>query len=221
MQIAKRQAWGTISSKWAKTRQIKGQAFLIELVDAVLVVLREYLKDVDKLGRRVWRTQGQKVEPEFVRGVLNENLSIAIDAFFSAIKGEIGRLVCRTNVQGSSAALSHLAHSIRRLKGEINARCAIQARELEHQINRKILRSKSPRSGREEPGVPLPSTWEELRKRGSINRSQAASYLKRGTKTVLRLVQARELRESTKKRIVCNEMLRKQIRKVHGQHVLP
>jgi hypothetical protein len=67
----------------------------------------------------------------------------------------------------------------------------------------------------------LPATWDELRKRLSITQREAAEYLQRKTKTVQRLVKDKELKQSAKKRIICDEKLRNQIRKVHGTHVLP
>jgi hypothetical protein len=67
----------------------------------------------------------------------------------------------------------------------------------------------------------LPRSWEELRKRDSISRKEAADYLRCGIKSVQRLVNANELKESPKNRLICNELLRKQIRNVHGNQVLP
>jgi hypothetical protein len=71
------------------------------------------------------------------------------------------------------------------------------------------------------PEVPLPKTWEELKSRGSISRKEAAGLLRWTVKTVDRRVKANELKTSEKGRIVCNERLRNQIRKVHGRQVLP
>lgn len=67
----------------------------------------------------------------------------------------------------------------------------------------------------------LPRSWEELRKRGSISQKEAAGYLRRAPKTVQRLVKAQRLKQSAKKRIICDEHLRNEIRNVHGRHVLP
>jgi hypothetical protein len=67
----------------------------------------------------------------------------------------------------------------------------------------------------------LPATWEQLRKRISIRQVQAAQLLNCDPRTVRRLVKASELRSSSKGRIVCNEQLRNQLRRVHGNHVLP
>lgn len=76
-------------------------------------------------------------------------------------------------------------------------------------------------SGGEPPGSgALPSTWEELRNQGSISQTQAARFLRCDPRTVRRRVQDRELTRSPKGRIVCNELLRNQIRKVHGAHIL-
>ena len=72
----------------------------------------------------------------------------------------------------------------------------------------------------ESEGV-LPRTWEELRKRNSITQREAAAYLQRNPKTVRRLVKDKKLGQSAKKRIICDEHLRNQIRKVHGPRVLP
>lgn len=66
----------------------------------------------------------------------------------------------------------------------------------------------------------LPPTWEELRKQNSISQKQAAHFLRCNPRTVRRYLQAKELKRSPKGRIVCNEQLRNQIRKVHGEHVL-
>jgi hypothetical protein len=67
----------------------------------------------------------------------------------------------------------------------------------------------------------LPTNWEELRKQNSISQRQAAQFLRCDPRTVRRRVQDKELTRSPKGRIVCNEQLRNQIRKVHGKHVLP
>jgi hypothetical protein len=66
----------------------------------------------------------------------------------------------------------------------------------------------------------LPRSWEELQNQNSISQKQAAQYLKCDPRTVRRLVKAQKLTRSPKGRIVCNEQLRYQIRRVHGNQVL-
>jgi hypothetical protein len=66
----------------------------------------------------------------------------------------------------------------------------------------------------------LPDKWEDIRKRGSVTQIQAAKFLLRDPRTVRRLIQRRELTSSKKGRVACDEKLRHQIRKMHGQHVL-
>jgi hypothetical protein len=104
--------------------------------------------------------------------------------------------------------LSHEEREIERLKDEVH--------NFKHGVTSEST---------QEPTIPktvaLPSTWDELRKRNSITEKEAAGYLRRSTKTVQRLVKAKELKQSTKKRIICDEHLRRGIRKVHGPHVLP
>lgn len=66
----------------------------------------------------------------------------------------------------------------------------------------------------------LPRTWEDLRRRGSIRRKEAAQYLNCSERTVQRRVEKRQLTQSIKGRISCDDHLKIEIRKVHGDHVL-
>jgi hypothetical protein len=99
--------------------------------------------------------------------------------------------------------------------------CARLEREALQQTLSAENNGKTERSVAAKPTATLPPTWNDLRKQHSITQKEAAGYLRRDTKTVQRLVKANELRRSEKKRIICDERLRNQIRKVHGPHVLP
>jgi hypothetical protein len=68
--------------------------------------------------------------------------------------------------------------------------------------------------------VALPINWADLLDSKSISQKEAAEFLQCDPRTVRRRVTGNELTRSPKGRIVCNERLRNQIRKVHGQHVL-
>ena len=66
----------------------------------------------------------------------------------------------------------------------------------------------------------IPSNWTDLLNRKSISQKEAAEFLECDPRTVRRRITERELTRSPKGRVVCNERLRKQIRDVHGEHVL-
>ncbi len=93
--------------------------------------------------------------------------------------------------------------------------------EAEHSNTTSPAENNAKTTAESNPTVILPATWDELRKRLSITQKEAAGYLQRNTKTVRRLVKDKELKQSAKKRIICDEHLRNQMRKVHGPHVLP
>jgi hypothetical protein len=69
--------------------------------------------------------------------------------------------------------------------------------------------------------APVPKQWDELLSQGSISQAYAAQLLRCSVKTVRRLADRHELRWSQDGHIACDEHLRHQIRKVHGEHVLP
>ena len=81
-----------------------------------------------------------------------------------------------------------------------------------------MIKEPSQRGG--DPVFTLPQTWEEFRQRGSISRKETSKILQCSLKTVGRRVDSKELKESSKKRILCDDLLKIQIRKVHGDHVL-
>ena len=76
------------------------------------------------------------------------------------------------------------------------------------------------RRSNDRPPIELPATWEDLRKLGSIDRTYAAQLLRCDRRTISRRVGGKELKQSSKGRICCDDLLKIQIRKVHGAHVL-
>jgi hypothetical protein len=72
----------------------------------------------------------------------------------------------------------------------------------------------------EKSAVSLPPVWTDLLSKGSISQKEAADLLRCTTRTVRRRVKSKELTCSPSGRIVCNERLRNQARRVHGMHVL-
>jgi hypothetical protein len=73
---------------------------------------------------------------------------------------------------------------------------------------------------KEKGAVSIPTGWTDLLNRRSISQKEAAELLRCNSRTVRRRVRAKELTRSPNGRIVCNEQLRTQARKVHGMHVL-
>lgn len=95
--------------------------------------------------------------------------------------------------------------------------------DLKELIGPKTYSNETERKRRTSPAIrepEIPRLWADLLKRGSISQADAASYLKCCTKTIRRIVARHELTKSRAGRIACDERLRNQIRKVHGQHVL-
>lgn len=68
--------------------------------------------------------------------------------------------------------------------------------------------------------VPIPRQWNDLLSKGSISQTHTAQLLRCNERTVRRLADRHELKKSDVGRIVCDEQLRHQIRKKHGEHVL-
>jgi hypothetical protein len=107
----------------------------------------------------------------------------------------------------------------------VNRRRIEEELKLEREIaNVERIREARKAATRQAPppvvAAPLPGTWEELRNQSSISQKEAAQFLKCDPRTIRRRVTDKELTRSPKGRIVCNERLRNQIRKVHGEHVL-
>jgi hypothetical protein len=74
--------------------------------------------------------------------------------------------------------------------------------------------------GQELAGARLPRTWAELQNRSSISQKEAAQLLKCDPRTVRRRLKDNNLTRSPKGRVICNERLRNEVRKVHGNQVL-
>lgn len=69
--------------------------------------------------------------------------------------------------------------------------------------------------------IQIPDRWKDLLKLKSITQAKAARFLDCSTKTVQRMIKRNELKVTDKSRVICDERLRQQIRKVHGNQVLP
>jgi hypothetical protein len=65
------------------------------IADAQIEVLREHLKEVDRICREVWRAQGGTETPQFVRAVIRDKVFQAIAARFGSIKWGIEREASR------------------------------------------------------------------------------------------------------------------------------
>jgi hypothetical protein len=109
-----------------------GGSVLVRIVGGQLVLLREWLRRVDRIAREVWQTQGEPITPEFVRDILVPEALTLIGARESAIKG----MLTRTRREGPYPAQHHLALEIRKLKTEVANRYEIEAREFEYKTAR-------------------------------------------------------------------------------------
>ena len=90
----------------------------------------------------------------------------------------------------------------------------------EFDLDNAVSAAINDRGRKQRPPVELPGTWEEIKRFGSISQRQAAEWMGRSTKTIQRLFKDRRLTKTPKKRVVCNDFLRNELRKVHGTHVL-
>jgi hypothetical protein len=132
MQTETRARWLKASAERRKLGQGDGEGLLVARTHSALDVLRDYLKDVDRICREVWQTQGNEITPGFVRGKLRVEVCNAIEARAAALRGEISLFVRRKNLHSSATAGLHLAQAVSLLKDEIYTQCEVEARELEY-----------------------------------------------------------------------------------------
>ena len=132
-----------------------------------------------------------------------------------AVTGEIMRRFLPQQ-EGSNRNADRILTSMGKLKASHDLKDLTGPKTYSSQAAKKKPRTSAP-AIRE---VEIPRLWTDLANKGSITLDEAALYLRCSTKTVRRRADQYELKRSDKGRIVCNEQLRNQIRKVHGQHVL-
>lgn len=172
-------------------------------VDTQLALLRERrLVGADRVGREVWQIHlGELITPEFIRKIL---VPKALEQI-ATVEAYISDARATGNVTWEPE-WEYLMKELGKLKSETV-----------NNYGREIEELAKPAA---KPGVYIPGTWEELRKRNSISRKDAANMLKCDLKTVSRRIKDKSLTRSQKGRIVCNERLKNEIRKVHGEQVL-
>jgi hypothetical protein len=116
-----------------KAGRDKGVGFFVALADSDLEVLREFLeKDIDRICREVWRTQGNSISAEFVSVVLFETVFNTIEVRTGSIKWGIDQMAGRMHFADLTPVRSHLAQAINQLKSDMRNRYEIEARELEY-----------------------------------------------------------------------------------------
>jgi hypothetical protein len=117
-----------------KISQGEGVGLFHAFVDSDLDVLFEFLeKDIDRICREVWRTQGNSITAEFVRVILVITVFNAFEARTGAIKWGIEEMANRQNLSVHLHPVrDHLARAIIHLKEKLSNRYEAEARELEY-----------------------------------------------------------------------------------------
>jgi hypothetical protein len=114
--------------------------FYAAVVDAQIEVLREHLKDIDRICREVWRRQGGIETPHFVRAVIRDKVFSVIAARFGSIKWEIELEAKRTRFGELGPVLGHIAREKAQLESIVSKRYEIEARELELQAKQETAK---------------------------------------------------------------------------------
>jgi hypothetical protein len=129
MQIETRSRWRAAKFQWRKLHQSSETGLFTTLVDIGIAVLREYLEEIDRIAREVWRAQGYAVTVFFLREVLQQEISTVIAARKGPISEEFSRRLSRRSNELTPVSL-HLAWAVRQLEADMANRYEIEAREL-------------------------------------------------------------------------------------------
>lgn len=111
--------------------------FFPALVECHLEVIQRYLKEVDRVARDVWLSDGNEITPEFIRTVLVPRISTVIAARRGAIKHELDLYHARTR-QDTARGQHCLAHEMNRFVSQTAQRYEIEAIELGKAHNLKL-----------------------------------------------------------------------------------
>jgi hypothetical protein len=66
----------------------------------------------------------------------------------------------------------------------------------------------------------IPKFWHQLQKKGSLSQQEAADFFCVSRRMIRNYLEEKKLTGSKKGRVACDEKLRNELRKVHGNHVL-